>query len=66
MAKNKLNIFLDLMQIMDNAFVFKLKKKNPELSEQEIKHEIEKWYLDRPSAKNGDADGVPGDINRFK
>ena len=65
MKKNNLNIFLDLMQIVENGFIYKLKKRNPEISDDEIKEEVKKWYLDRPNAEFGDGNGEVGDISRF-
>jgi hypothetical protein len=65
MTHEKLNIFLDLMQIMENGFIHKLKLKNSEISENEIKEEVKKWYLNRPESENGDANGRPLDITKF-
>lgn len=48
MSEFRLEIFLELMELIENAFIFKLKKKNPNISEEEISTEIESWYKDKP------------------
>lgn len=60
-----MEIFLSLMEIVESGFVFKLKKKNPNITEAEIKEALQKWYLDRPGAELGDSYGEVGDISRF-
>lgn len=63
---SKLSVFLDLMRIVERAFVHKLKSQNPEITEEEIATAVTRWYMERPGAEHGDADGVVGDISRFK
>jgi len=65
MTVYKMEIFLSLMEIVENGFVYKLKKKNPNITEEEIKEALQKWYLDRPGAELGDSYGEVGDISRF-
>jgi len=65
MAIYKLEIFLSLMELAESAFFYKLKKKRPNLTEEEISCELQKWYLERPGAELGDAYGEVGDISRF-
>jgi len=38
MPNSILNIFLDLMQIVENAFIYKLKKKNSDITENEFRN----------------------------
>ena len=61
----KLEIFLSLMEFAESAFIYKLKKKSPNLTEEEISYHLQRWYLDRPGAELGDAYGEVGDISRF-
>jgi len=65
MSEYKLTNFLNLMQIAENAFIYKLKKKFPDISETEIKKKLSEWYHDRPGAEHGDGCGTPVDISRF-
>ncbi len=60
-----LEIFLELQEIVENAFIYKLKKKNPSISEESIKKAVTDWYHIREGAENGDAEGTVGDIRRF-
>jgi len=50
---------------MEQAFIYKLKKKNANITEQEIKEKIQAWYTTRPGAELGDGEGTPGEISRF-
>lgn len=45
---SKLEIFTDLMQIMEQAFVYKLKQKTPGITEEEIEIKIQEWYACQP------------------
>lgn len=65
MPNNRLNIFLDLMQIVERGFIFKLRAKNPGISEEDVRAEVNKWYMQRPGAEQGDSDDEPGDVSRF-
>lgn len=62
---SKLSVFTDLMRMMDNAFIHKLRALNPNISEQEIAEELKRHYMRRPGAEHGDSSGVRGDISRF-
>lgn len=62
---SRLERFAELMKIMEQAFVHKLRQQNPTISQAEIKESVCQWYLDRPQAPNGDAEGTVGDISRF-
>ncbi len=61
-----LHSFLQLMQIMEHTFLYKLRQKNPDISEESMQEELKKWYMQRPEAEHGDGDGIPGDISRFR
>jgi hypothetical protein len=62
---SKLSVFLDLMQIVERAFVHKLKVRRPDITQEEISAAVTSWYMERPGAEHGDADGVVGDISRL-
>jgi hypothetical protein len=56
----------NLQKLAERAFVYKLKKKNPSISDQDVIAELNRWYTDRPGAPNGDGFGRRGDPSRFK
>jgi hypothetical protein len=62
---SKLNVFTDLMRMMDSAFIHKLRARNPNISEGEVAEELKRWYMHRPGAEHGDSSGVRGDLSRF-
>ncbi len=64
-SMSKLERFTELMSIMEQAFIHKLKLKNPQITPQEIQVSLRAWYQDRPQAPNGDAPGKIGDISKF-
>lgn len=59
----KLDIYIGLMQLVENGFIHKLKKKNPNLSEQQLRLRVVDWYLDKPMPTP--ANCIKGDISRF-
>jgi hypothetical protein len=61
----RLNVFIDLMRIVERGFIHKLKQRRPEATEQDISEEVARWYMERPGAEHGDSDGVVGDVARF-
>jgi hypothetical protein len=61
----RLNVFIDLMRIVERGFIHKLKQRRPGATEQEISEEVTRWYMERPGAEHGDSDGVVGDMARF-
>lgn len=65
MSKYKLENVLNLLQIAEQGFIYKLKKKNPDITEPEVKAKLAEWYLHRPGAEHGDGNGTPGDISLF-
>jgi len=62
---SKLSVFIDLMRMMDNAFIHKLRSKRPNITDAEIAEELKSLYMRRPGAEHGDSDGVRGDLSRF-
>lgn len=64
-AKYTLQIVQELLEIAERAFVHKLKKRNPEITDDAIRAAVNQWYATRPGAELGDGVGVPGDPKRF-
>jgi len=62
---SKFEMILELVELGERAFIYKLKKKNPLISPMEIEEAVSAWYRDRPGAVLGDAVGIPGDVRRF-
>ena len=62
---SKLSVFIDLMRMVEAGFIHKLKAKRPDITQEEISREVTRWYMSRPGAEHGDADGVRGDLSRF-
>lgn len=62
---SKLGIILELVELGERAFIYKLKKRRPLISPLELEEAVRSWYRERPGAEQGDAVGVPGDVRRF-
>lgn len=58
-------VVLELLELAERAFLFKLKRDRPGITDLELEEEIRKWYRHRPGAVFGDGEGVPGDPKRF-
>ena len=56
---------IELQELAERAFLYKLKKKSPNLTQDQISAEVYQWYRVRPGAEHGDGEGRPGDISRF-
>ncbi|MCC7338653.1 MAG: hypothetical protein IT422_26460 [Pirellulaceae bacterium] len=63
---DRFSMVLQLLEIAERAFVYKLRKRRPAITEQEIEVAIKDWYALRPGASLGDGLGVPGDRRRFQ
>ncbi len=61
----KFQLIMELQELAERAFLYKLKLKNPNLTEKEITAELNKWYKTRPGAEYGDGVGKIGDPSRF-
>jgi len=61
----KFAVVLELLELAERAFVYKLKRERPEITQPEIDEAVSKWYRHRPGAEFGDGVGVPGDPKRF-
>jgi hypothetical protein len=64
-SKYTLQIVQELLEIAERAFVHKLRKRNPEITDDAIRAAVNQWYATRPGAELGDGVGVPGDPRRF-
>ena len=62
---SKFGIILELVELGERAFVYKLRKSNPLIYPFEVDEVVKAWYQDRPGAELGDGVGVPGDVRRF-
>lgn len=58
-------MFAELQELAERAFVFRLKEKDPNLTAAQIEVEYCKWLKDRPGSEFGDGVGRVGDISRF-
>jgi len=65
-AVAKFQIIMELRRLGERAFLYKLRKKQPNISQQEINAELTKWYRTRPGAEFGDGVGRIGDLSRFE
>lgn len=64
-AHFKLDAFIELMELVENAFTYKLKARYPSITEEEISQELVRWYLDRTEDPMIGGDIVTGDLSRF-
>lgn len=48
---------LDLVEAMEEIKRHRLRREQPEISEQELEKKIQNWLLNRPQAPDGDASG---------
>ena len=62
---SKFQMVVELLELSERAFIYKLLKKKPNITAEELKAEKRRWYQTRPGAKFGDGEGVVGDPRRF-
>lgn len=62
----KIQMIADLQKFAEWAFVYKLKKRDPYISDEGIAAAVNAWYKDRPGAPFGDGVGKIGDPTRFR
>ncbi len=62
----KFRVISELQELAERAFIYKLKKSNPDITQLEIIAEVNRWYKDRPGAPVGDGVGRIGDPSRFQ
>ena len=62
----KFRVISELQKLAERAFIHKIKKANPDITQQEITAEVNRWYRDRPGAPFGDGVGKIGDPSRFQ
>lgn len=62
----KVQMIADLQKFAERAFVYKLKKRDPHISDEGIAAAVNAWYKDRPGAPLGDGVGRVGDPTRFR
>ena len=56
----RLRVALDLADLAERMLRAKLRRSLPDASDEQIEQRIDEWYLERPGARHGDADGRPG------
>ncbi len=62
----KFQILMELRRLGERAFLYKLREKHPEFSQDQINEELNNWYRIRPGAEHGDGVGRIGDLFRFE
>lgn len=55
---------LELADLAEEMMRLKLRRDHPAASEEEIEHLLDEWFLDRPGAEHGDAEGIPVTLPR--
>lgn len=64
-AQAKWQLLLELLELSERAYLYKIKKSNPDLSPTEIEEKLNSWYKMRPGAEFGDSHGQPVDPSKF-
>ena len=62
----KFEIIGELQELGERAFVHKVKTRNPDITPEQLRIEINLWYRTRPGAENGDGPGRVVDPSRFR
>jgi hypothetical protein len=60
----KFQMIFELQELAERAFIHKLREQDPDISEDDIKDNLDRWYKIRPGAEFGDGDGTPVDPAR--
>ncbi len=53
----KFEMIGELQEFGERAFIHKVKEKRPDITPEELRIEINRWYRTRPGAENGDGPG---------
>jgi hypothetical protein len=64
--EERLEQALELAELAEEMLRLKLRRTHPEASRSDIERMIDEWYLTRPGAEHGDAEGVPVTLPRPK
>lgn len=48
---------MDLVDLAEGMLREKLRRTHPDLSEAEVEARIDRWFMQRPGAENGDGEG---------
>lgn len=62
----KFEIIGELQELGEQAFIHKVKEQRPDITAEELRIEINRWYRTRPGAEHGDGPGRVGDPKRFR
>jgi len=65
-AVARFQLLMEMRRFGERAFLHKLRRKHPELSQKQINEELTKWYRTRPGSEHGDGVGRVGDLARFE
>lgn len=63
--ESKFRVISELQRLGERAFVFKLRKKRPDISPAEISAEIARWYLTREDVSSEDGLVRRADLSEF-
>jgi len=56
----KLRIAFSLIEVAERMLRQRLRREQPEISEDELEERVGAWYARRPGAEFGDGVGIPG------
>ncbi|MEJ7624229.1 MAG: hypothetical protein WKF34_09575 [Pyrinomonadaceae bacterium] len=62
----KFEMIGELQELGERAFIHKVKERNPDITTEELRIEINRWYRTRPGAEHGDGPGRLVDSSRFR
>jgi len=62
----KFEIIGELQELGERAFIHKLKERRPDITPEELRIEVNRWYRIRPGAEHGDGPGRVVDPSRFR
>ena len=58
----RIRVALELTQLAEQMLRQRLRRTQPELSDEAVEREVDAWYMKRPDAQHGDAVGQPIDV----
>ncbi|MBK9036807.1 MAG: hypothetical protein IPL61_37085 [Myxococcales bacterium] len=57
---DRLRLAFELIDLAERMLRQRLHRDHPDLTDAQLDARIDAWYLHRPGARDGDADGTPG------
>lgn len=58
----RIRVALELTELAEQMLRQRLRRTRPELDDEAIEQAIDAWYMQRPGAEHGDAEGRPIDV----